>query len=147
VVKNSILNVVLDQLKIESMKDLVDGGVGVSLSGDDVIATTKVLVNFSKTHEKFQIKGAYIDGKLMGPDKIKEIASLPSREVLLARMVGGMKAPITGFVMVLGGVIRKFVYAIDAVKQKKEKAAPAEQAAGQPASGQTPAEGQAQAAQ
>jgi len=119
VVKNSILNVVLDELKINGVKDLVDGGVGVSLSGDDVIATTKVLVNFSKTHEKFQIKGAYIDGKLLGADRIKEIAGLPSKEVLLAMVVGGIKAPITGFVMVLGGVLRKFVYVIDAVKNKK----------------------------
>jgi large subunit ribosomal protein L10 len=61
VVKNSILNVVLDQLKIEDLKSLVDGGVGVSLSGDDYLAAIKALVNFSKTHEKFKIKGAYID--------------------------------------------------------------------------------------
>ena len=119
VVKNSILNVVLGELKIDGAKELVDGGLGVSMSGGDVIATTKVLVNFSKTHEKFRIKGAYIDGKLLGVDRIKEIAGLPSREVLLARMVGAMKSPITGFVMVLGGVIRKFVYVVDAVKNKK----------------------------
>jgi large subunit ribosomal protein L10 len=144
VVKNSILNVVLDQLKIDGVKNLVDGGVGVSLSGDDIIATTKALVNFSKTHEKFQIKGAYIDGKLLGADKIKEMASLPSKEVLLAMVVGGMKAPITGFVMVLGGVIRKFVYALDAVKTAKGKAAPTPPP---PAEAQTaPAEPPAQAA-
>jgi large subunit ribosomal protein L10 len=122
VVKNSILNVVLDQMKLEEAKKLVDGGVGVSLSGDDVIATCKVLVNFAKTHEKFKIKGAYVDGKLLTTDKIKEMASLPSKEVLLAQVVCGIKAPITGFVMVLGGVIRKFVYVVDAVKGAKEKA-------------------------
>jgi large subunit ribosomal protein L10 len=122
VVKNSILNVVLDQIKLEEAKKMVDGGVGVSLSGDDVIATCKALVNFSKTHEKFKIKGACIDGKLVTTDKINQMASLPSREVLLAQVVGGMKAPITGFVHVLGGVIRKFVYVVDAVKSSKEKA-------------------------
>ncbi|MDP3790680.1 MAG: 50S ribosomal protein L10 [Candidatus Omnitrophota bacterium] len=129
VVKNSILNVVLDQLKIEDAKPMVGGGVGVSLSGEDYLATTKALVNFAKTHEKFQIKGAYIDGKLIGVDKIKEMAALPSKEVLLARVVGGIKAPITGFVMVLGGIIRKFVYVVDAVKTSKEKAAPQTQTA------------------
>jgi len=121
VVKNSILNVVLDQLKIEEAKKLVDGGVGVSLSGGDYLATIKALVNFAKTHEKFRIKGAYIDGKLVGADKIKEMAALPSKEALLCMVVSGIKAPITGFVMVLGGVIRKFVYVIDAVKSSKEK--------------------------
>ena len=120
VVKNSILNVVLDQLKLEDVKKMVDGGVGVSLSGDDIIATSKALVNFSKTHEKFKIKGAFIDGKIVSSDKIKELASLPAKEVLLARVVGGIKAPITGFVFVLGGVIRKFVYVVDAVKKSKE---------------------------
>ena len=119
VVKNSILNVVLDQLKIEDAKSLVDGGVGVSLSGDDIIATTKALVNFSKTHEKFKIKGGYVDGKLISTEKIKEMAALPSKEVLLAQVVGGIKAPITGFVMVLSGIIRKFVYVVDAIKIKK----------------------------
>lgn len=120
VVKNSILNVVLDQLKLEEAKKLVDGGVGVSLSGDDYLATTKALVNFSKTHEKFKIKAAYIDGQLIGADRIKEIAALPSKEVLLAQVVGGIKAPITGFVFVLSGIIRKFVYVVDAVKNKKK---------------------------
>jgi large subunit ribosomal protein L10 len=56
------------------------------------------------------------------------MAALPSREVLLAMVVGGIKAPITGFVFVLSGIIRKFVYVVDAVKASKEKAAPQTQA-------------------
>ena len=80
VVKNSILNVVLGQLKLEEAKKIVEGGVGVSLSGDDVMATCKALVNFAKTHEKFKIKGAYIDGKPFTADKIKEMASLPTKD-------------------------------------------------------------------
>jgi large subunit ribosomal protein L10 len=122
VVKNSMMNVVLDQLKLEEAKPLIDGGVGISLSGEDVIATSKILVNFSKTHEKFKIKGAVIDGKLVAVNKIKEMASLPSRDVLLAQVARGIKAPITGFVSVLGGILRKFVYVVDAVKVNKEKA-------------------------
>ena len=122
VVKNSMMNVVLDQLKLEDVKSMIDGGVGISLSGEDVIATSKILVNFSKTHEKFKIKGAVIDGKLVAVDKVKEMASLPTKDVLLAQVVGGIKAPITGFVSVLGGIIRKFVYVVDAVKVSKEKA-------------------------
>jgi len=124
VVKNSMMKVVLDQLKLEDVKPLIDGGVGISLSGEDIIATSKILVNFSKTHEKFKIKGAVIDGKLVAVEKIKEMASLPTKEVLLAQVVGGIKAPITGFVGVLGGILRKFVYVVGAVKVSKEKEAP-----------------------
>jgi len=122
VVKNSMMNVVLDQLKLEDAKKLIDGGVGISLSGGDVIATSKILVNFSKTHEKFKIKGAVIDGKLVAVDKVKEMASLPTKDLLLAQVTRGIKAPITGFISILGGVLRKFVYVVDAVKVSKEKA-------------------------
>lgn len=122
IVKNSMMNVVLDQLKLEDAKSLIDGGVGISLSGEDVIATSKILVNFSKTHEKFKIKGAVIYGKLVAVDKVKEMASLPAKDVLLAQVVGGIKAPITGFVSALGGILRKFIYVVDAVKISKEKA-------------------------
>jgi len=121
VVKNSMINVVLDQLKLEDAKSLIDGGVGISLSGDDVIATSKILVNFSKTHEKFKIKGAVIYGKLIAVDKVKEMANLPTRDVLLAQVARGIKAPITGFVSVLGGILRKFVYAVDAIKANKSR--------------------------
>ena len=121
VVKNSMMNVVLDQLKLQDAKSLIDGGVGISLSGDDVIATSKILVNFSKTHEKFKIKGAVIDGKLVAVDKVKEMANLPTKDVLLAMVVRGIKAPITGFVSVLGGVLRKFVYVVDAIKVSKSR--------------------------
>jgi len=121
VMKNAVLNVVLDQLKLQDVKNLVDGGVGVSLAGEDVIAVSKILVGFAKTNDKFKVRGAVIDGQLFGEAKIKELASLPSKEVLLARVVGGIKSPITGFVCALGGIIRKFVYVVDAVKKSKEK--------------------------
>jgi large subunit ribosomal protein L10 len=127
VVKNSILNVVFDQLKLAEAKQLIDGGVGISLSGEDIIATSKVLVNFAKAHEKFKIKGAVIEGKLFTVDRVKELASLPGKEALLAQVVGSIKAPITGFVNVLGGIVRKFVYAVDAIRSAREKAPQAQQ--------------------
>ena len=101
------------------MMGLVDGAVGVSLSGEDIIATCKALVDFTKVHEKLKLKGAYLDGKNISPARIKELASLPTRDVLIAQVVGGIKSPITGFVNVLGGVLRKFLYCLDAIKAKK----------------------------
>lgn len=124
VVKNAIARVVFDKLKLEEAKSLIDGGVGLSLSGSDIVSTCKVLVNFTKDHEKFKVKAAYIDGKFVTADTVKRLASLPTREVLLSQVVGGIKAPITGFVMTLSGVLRKFVYVLDAVKSSKEKQAP-----------------------
>lgn len=120
VVKNSNMRIMLKTLKLDELAPMVDGGVGISLSGDDVISTCKALVNFEKDHNKFKIKGAYIDGKLVELARVKQLASLPPKEILLAQVVGGIKAPITGFVNVLGGVLRKFVYTVNAIAKSKK---------------------------
>lgn len=121
VVKNSILKIIFNKMKLEEEAKQVDGGMGISLCGEDVAATCNLLVNFAKTNDKFKIKGAVIDGKRLSADKVKELASLPPRNVLIAKVVGGIKSPITGFVNTLGGVLRKFVYVVDAIKASKEK--------------------------
>lgn len=119
VVKNAILNIVFDKLKLKDTRPAVEGGVGISLSGEDLISTCKALVNFAKDHNKLQITTAVFDGRAVSADRIKELARLPSKEVLLAQVVGGIKSPITGFVNVLGGILRKFVCVVDAIKNKK----------------------------
>ncbi len=121
VVKNSILRIIFNKMKLEEETSKVEGGMGISLCGEDIAATCSILVNFSKTNDKFKIKGAVIEGKRMSADKVKELASLPPRNVLIAKVVGGIKSPITGFVNTLGGVLRKFVYVVDAIKVSKEK--------------------------
>ena len=120
VVKNSLTKKVLQKLRLDDAANLIDGGIGLSLAGDDIITACKVLAKFSKDHSKLKITAAVFDGKLVSPEKVNSIASLPSREVLIAQVVGGIKSPITGFVLVLGGVLRKFVYCIDAIKRKRE---------------------------
>lgn len=123
VVKNSILKIVFDKLKLKDEQSFIESGMGISLSGADIVATCKVLATFEKEHQKFKIKTAFIDGKSMPPERVKQLASLPPKEILLAQVVGGIKSPITGFVNTLGGILRKFVYCVDAIKSSKEKAA------------------------
>lgn len=123
VVKNSILKVVLEKLKLKDETSNIDGGMGVSLSGEDIISTCRILVTFANSHDKFKIKGAVLEGKSVPVQKVKELAILPPKEVLLARVVGGIKSPITGFVNTLSGVLRKFVYCVDAIKTSKASAA------------------------
>ncbi len=119
VVKNSILKVVFDKIKLSDEVSKIDGGMGLSFSGQDILATCKVLSTFAGTHDKFKIKGAIVDGQSITPEKVKVLASLPSKEVLLARVLAGMKSPIAGFVNTLSGVLRKFVYVVDAIKKSK----------------------------
>lgn len=121
VIKNSLGKLALKNVKIESLAALIEGTIGLALGGADPISTSKTLVKFSKDTGKLMVKGGLLDGKLVNDAQIKEISLLPPKDILLARIFGGMKSPISGFVNVLEGTIRKVVYAINAVKTKKEK--------------------------
>jgi large subunit ribosomal protein L10 len=121
VVKNSILKIAFSRLKVEESAFPIDGGIGISFTGDDAVSACNVLVGFSKRNEKFKIRGGVIEGRRVAPEKIKMLAAIPPRNILLAQVVGGIKSPITGFVNVMGGILRKFVYVMDAIKRSKEK--------------------------
>jgi large subunit ribosomal protein L10 len=120
VVKNSLTKKVFEKLKLNEACGMLEGGLGLGLAGEDIVGATKVLARFAKDHKKLEIKAAFMDGKLISSARVNEIAALPPREVLLAKIVGGIKAPITGLVLTLGGVLRKFVYCVDAIKRQKE---------------------------
>ena len=120
VVKNSILRAVFNKLKLQEESSKIDGGMGLALSGDDIISTCRTLVRFSKTHEKLKIKSAFFDGKSVSLDMVKDLAAIVSKEALLARMLATMKSPITGFANALNGILRKFVYVVEAIKKTKE---------------------------
>ncbi len=77
-------------------------------------------MSLQKKHDKLEIKVGIVDGKIIGIEEIKELASLPSKEVLIAQTLGGLNAPISGFANVLQGTIRNLVYALNAVKEKQE---------------------------
>jgi large subunit ribosomal protein L10 len=121
VVKNSLCRSALKEMKIEALPDMVEGSCAISYTDKDPVAASKVLVDFSKMNEKFKLKGGYTDGAVLSLDTIKELASMPSREVLLTRLVSAMNSPITGFVAVCSGVMKKVLYAInEIIKNKKE---------------------------
>ncbi len=121
VVKNRIAKIVFDELKLEDVSAMIEGAVGIGLCGDDPIPASRILMNFIKGHENLKIKGAVLGGKLVSPDRIKEISKIPSREALIAVALAGMKSPVLGFVRALGCIMRKFVWCLDAVRKSKEK--------------------------
>jgi large subunit ribosomal protein L10 len=120
VVKNTITHRVLKELEQEDLLAMVNGMCGVVFVGDDPIATSKILVDFKKTHEGLDIKGGFFEGATVSLDKIKQLSALPPRPVLLGMVASAMCSPISGLVNSLAGVMRKFAYAINAIKEKKE---------------------------
>ena len=120
VVKNSMAKRVFDQLKLEGPEEFLKGEVGIGFA-DDIIETSKAIVGFSKGHSSLKINCAIVDGKLENADRIKHLAALPPRDVLLGMLLSYMKGPITGFSRVLSGLLRNFAHVIDEIKNKKPK--------------------------
>ncbi|MBQ3942903.1 MAG: 50S ribosomal protein L10 [Elusimicrobia bacterium] len=108
---------------MESANEYFDGPTAIVVEGDDPVSPAKIVSEFAKKNEKLVIKAGILDGKVIAVNEIKALASLPTKEVLIGKMLGSMNAPISNFVGVLSAVTRNFVCALNAIKEQKEKAA------------------------
>ena len=84
--------------------------------------SSNTVAEFAKEHKILTLKAGVVEGQVIDADGVKALASLPSREVLIAKLLGSMNAPITGMVNVLQGNIRNLVYTLDAIRAQKESA-------------------------
>lgn len=123
VVKNTLALRAAQQLNIEGVDDMFVGPTAVAIGYDDPVSAAKVISEFAKTHEALEVKGGVLEGRVIDVDGVKALADLPTREELLAQVLRGMQSPITGLAGVLQGTLRKLVYALEAVRQKKDEAA------------------------
>lgn len=121
VAKNTFIRIAAKEAGIEGLDAYLEHNTAVAFSAEDPVAPAKILNDFSKDHKALEIKAGVLDGKVIALDEVKALAELPSREELLAKLVGSMQAPISGLVNVLQGTIRNFVYTLEAVRQKKEQ--------------------------
>ncbi|HAI95761.1 MAG: 50S ribosomal protein L10 [candidate division WWE3 bacterium GW2011_GWE2_43_18] len=121
VIKNTLLKVALEEEKIKTddIKKDLEGPTMAVFSFEDPIASIKTIFEFAKKLELPKIKSALIEGVYADSARVEVIKNIPSKEVLLSQVVGNLKSPLSGFVGVLGGVHRKFVYAMDAIAKKK----------------------------
>ena len=120
VVKNSLGKKAFEKSSHKQLAGTISGSCGVVFSGADPVAPTKVLVQFAKENEAFKIQTGCMNGKLISMDEIKVLASLPPKEVLIARALGGMMAPLSRLVGVLSGTVRSVVNVLDAIAKKKQ---------------------------
>lgn len=127
VVKNTMLRIAANETGLEGLDPVLNGTTAIAVSADDAVAPAKVIYDFIKENklektEVLTIKAGVVEGKIVGVDEVKALASLPSREVLIAKVLGSMQAPISGMVNVLQGTIRNMVYVLDAIRAQKESA-------------------------
>ncbi len=119
VVKNTLLKRAAEDAGIEGLDPVLEGTTALATSEEDYVAAAKILCEYAEKNKNFEIKSGYVDGGVLGVDEIKDLAKLPSKEVLVAKALGGLNAPITGFVTVLNGNIRGLACVLNAIAEQK----------------------------
>jgi large subunit ribosomal protein L10 len=120
VVKNTLLRRAAQDSALNDFDEYFNGSSAVVFAKGEASEPCKVLKDFMKEHEAVTVKGGVLDEKAVTKEQIATIASLPSREVLLAKLLFMMNAPKQGLVNVLGGVPQKFVRVLEEVRKQKE---------------------------
>lgn len=109
VYKNTLTTLAAKELGYEGIVEFLQGPVSVAFGYEDPTAPARVLNDFAKAHKKLELKGGLVQGEVYDTDKIKQLADIPPREVLIAKLLGSFKAPVSNF-----------AYLLNAVKEKKE---------------------------
>jgi large subunit ribosomal protein L10 len=123
VVKNTLLRRIFNEMKVDEDKSvytMMEGPTALAYSVDEVLPI-KIIKKFAEDHKGLpQIKGGFVSGETYEVGKLMKLADIPSREVLLAKFLGSASSPLQGFVSVSSGIIRKFFYAVNALRESKE---------------------------
>lgn len=123
VLKNNVARLVTKEGKMgDQAKTLMDTVVGptlVAFAYGDPAAAAKVIHKFAQDNEALKLKDSLMGDKKIGASQVEELAKLPSKEVLLAKMLGTLNAPVTNFVGVLAAVPRSLVTVLAAIEKKK----------------------------
>lgn len=109
VYKNTLVTLAAKELGYEGIVEFLEGPVSVAFGYEDATSAARILNDFAKENKKLELKAGIVDGEVYDSEKVKQLASIPSREVLLAKLLGSFKAPLSNF-----------AYLINAIKEKNE---------------------------
>lgn len=120
VMKNRLLQKVLESRNITDMKEYLKGMSFVVYADKDILSVLKVVVDAVKGNEKFSLKTGYLDGQVMDGKGVAEMSKVPSRKELLAMIAGGLNGVIGSFAGTLNSILTTFVGTIEALEKKQE---------------------------
>ena len=124
VVKNTLMTFAAREIGFDALVEALSGTTALAYSNSDIVAPAKVLSEYAKkSGGKFSIKAGFVEGRVVGAPDVAALAELPSKEQLIARMLAGFNAPISGFVNVLNGNLRGLAVVLNAIAEKKSEAA------------------------
>lgn len=109
VYKNTLTTLAAKELGLGDVSTYLEGPISVALGYQDPTAPARVLNDFAKTHKKFELKAAIVEGKIYDTEKTLVLASIPPKDVLIAKLLGSLKAPLS-----------KFVYLVNAISEKQQ---------------------------
>lgn len=124
VIKNTLARFAVEQVGFEALDPILNGPTAMATSSDDPVAAAKIICQYAdKKDSTIRVKAGFVDGKVITPEEVKALAELPSKEVLVAQVLGTMIAPLSGLVNVLNANIRGLAVALQAVADKKSEGA------------------------
>jgi len=119
IVRNTLARRAISGTDFEPLSEHFKGTTAIVFSYADAAGAAKTLAEFAKKQPKLEFRSAVLGTKVIGVNEIKALSELPSREELLAKVLGSLNAPMSGLVGVLSGVPRAFVCALSAIRDQK----------------------------
>ena len=107
VVKNTLLKRAIAETELNGLDAVLEGTTALATSADDYVAAARILCKFADTHKNFEVKNGFIDKEVIDVAKITGLAKLPSREILLANVLGAFQAPISAFARAIQAIVDK----------------------------------------
>lgn len=119
VLKNTLTQRALAELELPTMDEILAGPSAFVFTNGDPVAAAKTLKKFGKENKNLVIKGGIMEGREVNAEQVQAIAELPSREELIAKLLGTLQNPMQGMVRVLNGPMESFTRVVDAIKDTK----------------------------
>lgn len=119
VVKNTMLRRAAEKTGLGDLDSVLEGSTALAVSAEDHVAAAKILSEYAEKSKTFEVKAGYVEGKVIDAAGVAELAKMPPKEVLVAKVLGGLNAPISGFANVLNANLRGLVVALNAIAEKQ----------------------------
>ncbi|HOO45630.1 MAG TPA: 50S ribosomal protein L10 [Deltaproteobacteria bacterium] len=121
IVKNTLLRRAAQDTPAGIIENLFVGPTAIAMAKGDPLGVAKALVEFAKDNEQLDVQGGILGTQVLDLNAIEALAKMPSKEVLIAKMLGSMNAPAANFVGVLAAILRQIVYVLKAIENQKKQ--------------------------
>ena len=122
VIKNTLARYAIKEAGLDDLSSSLAGPTAWAVSNSDVVAPAKVVAKFAEDFEALEVKAGFMEGKVIDSAEVDKLAKLPSKEELIAKVMGSLQSPASGLVGVLNGSIRSLAIALNALAEKKQAA-------------------------